>query len=77
MKDLTLTPNNDATAAMLQNVVIWCDSIKVSGLLEEVIKETKPSLGANDIAFYEDMRKKFESKGQETERRRPGFSFDY
>ena len=77
MKDLTPTPNNDAISDMLQSVVICYESIKVPGLHEELIMETKPSVETKDIAFYEDMRKNFESIGQEAERRRSGFSFDY
>lgn len=65
--DIAYIVNDAATRAFEDDVDI------TQSLLEEVIKENNPSVSSSDLKFYEQMRKKMESSGVETERRRIGF----
>lgn len=65
--DIAYIVNDAATRAFEDDMDI------TQSLLEEVIKENNPSVSSNDLKYYEQMRKKMESSGVETERRRIGF----
>lgn len=66
--DIAFIVNDAATKAFEDDIDI------TQQLIEEVIKENKPSVSSKDIAFYEDMRRKFDSNSKEPERRKIGFS---
>ena len=65
--DIAYIVNDAATRAFEDDVDITQD------LLEEVIKENSPSVSSQDLKSYEEMRKKMESSGKESERPRIGF----
>ncbi len=65
--DIAYIVNDAATRAFEDDVDI------TQNLLEEVIKENSPSVSPQDLKSYEEMRKKMESSGKESERPRIGF----
>ena len=65
--DIAYIVNDAATRAFEDDVDITQD------LLEEVIRENSPSVSPQDLKSYEEMRKKMESSGKESERPRIGF----
>lgn len=65
--DIAYMVNDAAVRAFEENTEI------TQTLLEEVIKENKPSLRAKDIQFYEDLRTELENKTNNASRKRIGY----
>lgn len=65
--DIAYIVNDAATRAFEDDADI------TQSLLEEVIKENNPSVSSDALKSYEAMRKKMETSGVESERRRIGF----